>query len=495
MAVPKVCGIETEYGVALRGAADANPVLASSMLINGYVEHRKVGWDFDDESPGRDARGFAREGSAPPEIETHLVNTVLTNGARYYVDHAHPEYSTPECADALELVCADKAGERILARSMQAARRLLGGDQQVVVYKNNSDGKGNSYGCHENYLVDRAVPFATLVRHLLPWFVTRQVFTGAGKVGGENGTGVTGYQISQRADFFEEEVGLETTLKRPIVNTRDEPHADPQKYRRLHVIVGDANLCEVATFLKVGTTAIVLAMIEDDFVDKDYSIVAPVPAMRTVSHDPTCRATVELVDGGHTTAVELQWEFLRLAQKYADETGLESCGGEDRGQAVLDRWEATLAALERDPVMLDGQLDWVTKLELLRAYRDRDSIGWDDPKLALLDLQYHDVRPDRSLYERLVRAGKVERLVEEADVTTAMTEPPASTRAYFRGTCLSKWADAVVAANWDSLILDVGSDPLRRIPMMEPLRGTREHVESLFEECTSPAELVARLAS
>jgi len=495
VAVPKVCGIETEYGVALRGAADANPVLASSMLINGYVEHRKVGWDFEDESPGRDARGFAREGAAPPEIETHLVNTVLTNGARYYVDHAHPEYSTPECADALELVCADKAGERILARSMQAARRLLGGDQQVVVYKNNSDGKGNSYGCHENYLVDRAVPFATLVRHLLPWFVTRQVFTGAGKVGGENGTGVTGYQLSQRADFFEEEVGLETTLKRPIVNTRDEPHADPQKYRRLHVIVGDANLCEVATFLKVGTTAIVLAMIEDDFIDKDYSIVGPVPAMRTVSHDPTCRATVELVDGGHTTAVELQWEFLRLAQKYADETGLELCGGEDVGQRVLERWEGTLAALERDPSALDGQLDWVTKRQLLEAYRERDSIGWDDPKLALLDLQYHDVRPDRSLYERLVRAGKVERLVEEEDVTTAMTEPPASTRAYFRGTCLSKWADAVVAANWDSLILDVGSDPLRRIPMMEPLRGTREHVEALFDECTSPAELVARLAS
>jgi Pup amidohydrolase len=495
VAVPKVCGIETEYGVALRGAADANPVLASSMLINGYVEHRKVGWDFDDESPGRDARGFAREGSSPPEIETHLVNTVLTNGARYYVDHAHPEYSTPECADALELVCVDKAGERILARSMQAARRLLGPGQEVVVYKNNSDGKGNSYGCHENYLVDRAVPFAALVRHLLPWFVTRQVFTGAGKVGGENGTGVTGYQLSQRADFFEEEVGLETTLKRPIVNTRDEPHADPQKYRRLHVIVGDANLCEVATFLKVGTTAIVLAMIEDDFIDKDCSIVTPVAAMRTVSHDPTCRATIELAEGGRTTAIELQWEFLRLARKYADETGLNVCGGEDVGEMVLDRWEATLAALERDPATLDGRLDWVTKLALLEAYRERDGIAWDDPKLALLDLQYHDVRPERSLYERLVRAGKVERLVEEADVTTAMTQPPASTRAYFRGQCLARWPDAVVAANWDSLILDVGSDPLRRIPMMEPLRGTREHVESLFEECTTPAELVARLAS
>jgi proteasome accessory factor PafA2 len=494
VAVPKVCGIETEYGVVLRGSGDANPVLASSMLINGYVEHHKVGWDFEDESPGKDARGFARDGAQPPEIETHLVNTVLTNGARYYVDHAHPEYSTPECADALELVLADKAGERVLARSMQAARRLLEPGQEILVHKNNSDGKGNSYGCHENYLVDRAVPFANLVRHLLPWFVTRQVFTGAGKVGSENGAGAVDFQLSQRADFFEEEVGLETTLKRPIVNTRDEPHADPQLYRRLHVIAGDANLCEVATFLKVGTTAIVLAMIEDDFIDKDFSIVASVPAMRTVSHDPTCRATVELVDGGHMTAIDVQWEFLKLAQKYADETGLDNCGGEEVAGDVLKRWEAVLGALERDPSTLDGQLDWVTKLGLLDAYAARDGISWGDPKFALLDLQYHDVRPDRSLYERLVRAGNVERLVDEDDVMRATTEPPGSTRAYFRGQCLARWPEAVVAANWDSIILDVGGDPLKRIPMMEPLKGTKAHVEDLFERATTPAELVASLS-
>jgi len=495
VAVPKVCGIETEYGVTLRGAPDANPVLASSVLINGYVEHRKVGWDFEDESPGRDARGFARDGSQPPDIETHLVNTVLTNGARYYVDHAHPEYSTPECADALALVTVDKAGERILARSMQAARRLLSEGQDVLVHKNNSDGKGNSYGTHENYLVDRAVPFGTLVRHLLPWFVTRQVFCGSGKVGGENGAVDIDFQLSQRADFFEEEVGLETTLKRPIVNTRDEPHADPQKYRRLHVIVGDANLCEVATLLKVGTTAIVLAMIEDDFVSKDLSIVSPVAAIRTVSHDPTLRATVEMADGGTATAVEVQWEFLRLARKYADECGLDYCGGDAVGEMVLDRWEATLTALERDPRTLDGQLDWVTKQVVLDGYRERDGLAWTDPKLAMIDLQYHDVRPERSLYERLVASGKVERIVDEADVQRAITEPPEDTRAYFRGTCLARWSDEVVAANWDSLILDVGTDPLRRIPMMEPLRGTKEHVGALFESSATPAELVAKLTS
>ena len=384
---------------------------------------------------------MVREGAQPPEIETHLVNTVLTNGARYYVDHAHPEYSTPECADALELVVADKAGERVLARSMQAARRLLEPGQEVVVYKNNSDGKGNSYGTHENYLVDRAVPFASLVRHLLPWFVTRQVFTGAGKVGSENGAAPVDFQLSQRADFFEEEVGLETTLKRPIVNTRDEPHADPQLYRRLHVIAGDANLCEVATYLKVGTMAIVLAMIEDDFFEsaaspsgrKDYSIVGPVPAMRTVSHDPTCKATVELADGARMTAVEVQWEYLRLAQKYADETGLAMCGGETVGADVLARWEHVLGELERDPSTLSGQLDWVAKLSLLDAFAERDGLEWGDPKLALLDLQYHDVRPERSLYERLVRTGTVERLTTEPEVMAATTEAPVSTRAWFRG--------------------------------------------------------------
>jgi proteasome accessory factor A len=215
--------------------------------------------------------------------------------------------------------------------------------------------------------------------------------------------------------------------------------------------------------------------------------------MRVVSHDPSCTATVELHEGGTITAVDLQWEFLRLAQKYADEVGLDACGGDTVGPMVLERWEQVLSALERDPMLLDGQLDWVTKLKLLRAYVERDDLDWRDPKLKLLDLQYHDVRPARSLYEKLVRAGKVERLVAEDDVTTAMTVPPTTTRAWFRGQCLTRWPDAVVAANWDSMILDVGSDPLRRIPMMEPLRGTKSHVEPLFAQAGTPADLVARL--
>ncbi len=496
MAIPKVCGIETEYGIDPRGMGEKNPIAASSMLINAYVSElqRKVGWDFEDESPGNDARGFAREGAVAPEVETHLVNAVLTNGARYYVDHAHPEFSTPECADALQCVLYDKAGERILARSMEAAARLLPEGQGIVVYKNNSDRKGNSYGTHENYLMDRHVPFGRIVQHVMPHFVTRQIYTGAGKVGSEapsTGGVEVGFQLTQRADFFEEEVGLETTLKRPIVNTRDEPHADAQKYRRLHVIVGDANLSEVAVFLKVGATAIVLAMIEDDCLGgRDLSLAASVQAMRRVSYDLDLTHLLELADGRRMTALEIQWEYLDLARKYSEDTGLEAVG-EEVGAEVLRRWEAVLTALETDPMSLAGQLDWVAKYRLVSGYRERHGLSWSDPRLAAMDLQYHDVRADKSLFARL----PIERLVTEEAVVHAMSEPPADTRAYFRGKCLQRWASSVAAANWDSLVFDLGGDPLRRVPMMEPLRGTAAMVDSLLEGCASPTELLERLGS
>jgi proteasome accessory factor A len=494
VALQKVCGIETEYGIHVVTAGDPSPTSAASLLINAYVSELEggVGWDFEDESPGRDARGFAREGASPPEVETHLVNTVLTNGARFYVDHAHPEYSTPECADPLELVVHDKAGERVLARSMAAAQRLLPPGERIVVYKNNSDGKGNSYGCHENYILDRATPFARIVEQLTPHLVTRQIYTGAGKVGRETGgEGHVDYQLTQRADFFEEEVGLETTLKRPIINTRDEPHADPQKYRRLHVIVGDANLCEVATFLKVGVTALVLGMIEDDvLVPGALALATPVKAIREVSIDPTLRQLVELRSGERITALELQWELHRLARKYADERGLE-CIGSGLGDMVLDRWEAVLQGLESDPRTLAGQLDWIAKLQLIEAYMERHGLGWDDHRVAALDLQYHDVRPEKSLFARVPS----ERLTSDEQVDHAVANPPEDTRAYFRGECLRRFRTSIVAANWDSIVFDVGGDPLRRVPMMEPLRGTRHHVDSLLEECDSPTELLKRLGS
>ncbi|HEX9258304.1 MAG TPA: depupylase/deamidase Dop, partial [Acidimicrobiales bacterium] len=420
MAIRKVCGIETEYGIALRGAGDSNPIAASSILINSYVGtlERKVGWDFEDESPGRDARGFLLDGVMPPDVETHLVNAVLTNGSRYYVDHAHPEISTPECADAHEVVVWDKAAELIVQRSMEAARRNLPEGAEIVVHKNNSDGKGNSYGCHENYLVARETPFGRIVNHITPHFVTRQLICGAGKVGSElpgTPSSEVPYQISQRADFFEEEVGLETTLKRPIVNTRDEPHCDSSKYRRLHVIVGDANLAEVSTFLKVGTTSIVLAMIEDDVLPADLMLAHPVLAIREVSHDTSLRRTVTMRDGRRLTALEVQWRYLELARKYERERGLD-CVGEDVGAQVLARWEEVLAGLEGDRSAVAHLVDWVAKERLIHGYMDRHDVAWGDARLRALDLQYHDIRPAKSVF---ARTG-CERITTDAEVAHAV---------------------------------------------------------------------------
>ncbi len=495
MATPKVYGIETEYGIHTTGA-DANPISASSLLVNAYMAQvdRKIDWDFEDETPGNDARGFAREGATPPMVETHLANTVLTNGARFYVDHAHPEYSSPECADPLQLVVYDKAGEEVLRRSMKAAAGLFPESPPVVVYKNNSDGKGNSYGCHENYLMDRSVPFSSVVEGVVPHFVSRLIFTGAGKVGVETPVmdrATVPFQISQRAEFIEEVVGLETTLKRPIVNTRDEPHADPTRYRRLHVIVGDANLSEVAILLKVGTTAIILAMIEDDALPSRPIVLAdPVRSIHSVSADLTLSRPLELADGTSATALEIQWELFTAARKYAEEHGLGAVGDESVAHDVLDRWESVLHGLETDPATMAHELDWVAKHQIMEAYRDRHGCGWEDGRLAALDLQYHDLRPERSLYDRL----DMVRLVDPGTVSLAVTEPPRTTRAWFRGQCLARWPDAVVAANWDSVIFDLGSDPLRRVPMMDPLKGTAAHTEALLERSAGPAELLERLS-
>ena len=501
MAIPKICGIETEYGIVMRGTAESNPISASSLLINAYLaslesmrgaQHTpRVGWDFEDESPGNDAREEAMLLSLAPEVETHLVNAVLTNGARYYVDHAHPEYSAPEALDVREALVNDRAGEEILVRSMDAARSMLPDGQEIVVYKNNSDGKGNSYGCHENYLVDRAVPFGRIVAHATTHLVTRQIFTGAGKIGSEAPgmrTDEVPFQITQRADFFEEEVGLETTLKRPIINTRDEPHADAQKYRRLHVITGDANLSEVATFLKLGTTAIVLAMIEDDVMGDPTTFLRPVPAMHHVSWDLTLGKPLDLADGSTLTALDIQWKLYGLARDYAESHGLEAIG-EEVGHQVLDRWESVLSGLETDPMILADQLDWVAKYRLFDGYRERHGLEWSDARLAAMDLQYHDLRPTSSLARRV---GLV-RLTDDDEVLRAVSEPPLTTRAYFRGTCLARFADDIVAANWDSIVFDTGDASLQRVPMLEPGRGTEAHVGDLLAASTSSADLLARL--
>jgi Pup amidohydrolase len=494
MAIPKVCGIETEYGIVVRGA-DSNPVSASSLLINAYINkyYRRVGWDFEDEQPGHDARGFSLDASYPPEVETQLVNAVLTNGARYYVDHAHPEISTPECVDALEVVRFDRAAEEIVRRSMAAADEVLGNGAELVIYKNNSDGKGNSYGCHENYLVARETPFGRLASQITSHFVTRQVFCGAGKVGCElPGTSAEDvpYQLSQRADFFEEEIGLETTLKRPIVNTRDEPHCDPNLYRRLHVIVGDANMSEVATYLKVGTTSIILAMIEDDVLGTDLVLANPVGAIRAISHDPTLTKAVAMRNGRKMTAMEIQWALLEGAQKYERSHGLVPVG-ESVGADILQRWEQVLSGLEHDRSTVANWVDWVAKERIVTGLRERHDLRPTDARLKALDLQYHDMRVNRSL---ALRVG-LDTIIDEADALSAMSEPPTTTRAYFRGKCLQKWPDDIVAANWDSMVFDIGREPLRRVPMMEPLRGTAAHVARLIDDSQTAAEMLSKLGS
>ncbi|CAB4372774.1 MAG: proteasome accessory factor PafA2 [Actinobacteria bacterium] len=503
MAIRKICGIETEYGIVHRGIDEPNPITASSVLINSYLSELnrsggsalgvpQVGWDFEFESPSSDARGATPVGAMPPEVETHLTNAVLTNGARYYVDHAHPELSTPECADALSVVTFDRSAEVILERSMLAADALLPDGQTIVVYKNNSDGKGNSYGCHENYLVDRALPFGRIVAEVTPHFITRQIFCGAGKVGSEIGFSAdeVPFQISQRADFFEEEVGLETTLKRPIINTRDEPHADPQKYRRLHVIIGDANMSEVATFLKVGTTAIVLAMIEDDWINADFRFESPIGALRSVSTDLSMSATLRLVRGGSITALEVQKHLLERAVDWTDQHGFDLVG-EQAGPEILRRWSEALSAIEAESDSLASTVDWIAKYRLINGYRERHRLSWGDARLHALDLQYHDLRPEKSLARRV----GLETICSSTGIERGVSLPPNDTRAYFRGTCLAKFGSDIVSANWDSLVFDTGGDSLRRVAMMEPSRGTAAHVASVIESSQTAAELLDRLGS
>jgi proteasome accessory factor A len=342
--------------------------------------------------------------------------------------------------------------------------------------------------------MSRQTPFADIVRHLTPFFVSRQVVSGAGRVGlGQDGNR-HGFQLSQRADYFEVEVGLETTLKRPIINTRDEPHADPERYRRLHVIIGDANLSEVSTYLKLGTTSLVLSMIEEGFLAVDLSVERPVTSLHEVSHDVSLRHLLALKDGRRLTAIQLQMEYAEQSRKF-----IENRYGADVDPDtadVLDRWESVLTRLEADPMSLSGELDWVAKLGLLESYRDRDGLDWSHPKLHLVDLQYSDVRPARGLYHRLVSMGRMQRLLDDAEVVRAVLEPPEDTRAYFRGRCLAKYAPQVAAASWDSVIFDLpGRDALQRVPTLEPLRGTKAHVGDLLDRCRTAEELVHALSA
>jgi proteasome accessory factor PafA2 len=494
-------GTEVEYGISVPGQPTANAMVISAQIVNSYAASvmsgrpRRTAWDFEEESPLRDARGFDLGRSVAPEFveaeeDAGMANVILTNGARLYVDHAHPEFSTPEVTTPLDLVTWDKAGELIMA---EAARRAaaLPNVTPINLYKNNTDNKGASYGSHENYLMRRSTPFGDIVKHLVPFFVSRQVICGSGRVGiGQDGHGA-GFQLSQRADFFEVEVGLETTLKRPIINTRDEPHADAEKYRRLHVIVGDANLAELATYLKVGMTSLVLGMIEESFLPRELTVAEPVRELHEVSHDVSLRHAIRLADGRTITALDLQGEYLEQAQRFvADRLGADV---DEQTADVLARWESVLADLQVDPMLLSDALDWPAKLRILQGYRDRDGLAWSAAQLQAVDLQYSDVRPEKGLYHRLIARGAMKTLLPPAAAEAAVRNPPEDTRAYFRGECLRRYGPSVAAASWDSVIFDIGRESLVRVPTLEPGRGSRAHVEALLDRCPTAADLVGEL--
>ncbi|MBJ8337627.1 proteasome accessory factor PafA2 [Antrihabitans sp. YC3-6] len=497
----RIIGIEVEYGISSPTEASANPILTSTQAVLAYAaaegvpRAKRTRWDYEVESPLRDARGFdlGRLSGPAPVIDADEVgaaNMILTNGARLYVDHAHPEYSAPEVTDALDAVIWDKAGERVMEAAARYASSVPG-TPRLQLYKNNVDGKGASYGTHENYLMSRNTPFNSIIVGLSPFFASRQVICGSGRVGiGQSGD-EAGFQLSQRSDYIEVEVGLETTLKRGIINTRDEPHADADKYRRLHVIIGDANLAEMSTYLKVGTTALVLDLIEAGVDLSDLQLARPVTAVHTISHDPTLRAVVALADGRELTGLALQRIYLERCSKFVASHSPDDARAND----ILEKWAMVLDLLERDPMECANILDWPAKLRLLEGIRNREGLGWAAPKLHLVDLQYSDVRLDKGLYNRLVARGSMLRLTTEAQVLEAMTRPPLDTRAYFRGECLRRFGADIAAASWDSVIFDLGGDSLVRIPTLEPLRGSKAHVGKLLDSVNTAAELVDQLTT
>ncbi len=537
MTAKRIIGMETEFGILEPAEPYANPVALSSHVVEAYGAAGSasggaapIKWDFHGEDPLNDARGYRLErASAHPSQLTddpnrlapsgddgaqkarmgarlqHLArpsngemmraraaNAVLTNGARLYVDHAHPEYSSPETANPREAVLWDRAGEHIMAEAMALLRKQ---GREVVIYKNNVDGKGASYGSHENYLMRREVAFIDVIRYLTPFFVSRPVICGAGRVGLGQRSEVPGFQISQRADYVENDVGLETTFNRPIINTRDEPHADADVWRRLHVIGGDANLFDVSNLLKVGTTSLVLWLLETGDIPLDLESLMlddAVDATWRISHDPTLRTAVDMHDGSSKTALDIQQVYLDVIRDAIERRGEPDFDTDE----ILTRWQQVIDMLRGDIFSASGQVEWVAKYQLLEGMRQRGGFTWDNDKLRALDLQWHDLRPDRSIVSRLDAAGTIERVFSQAEVAYAAQHAPESTRAYLRGGLIERFPDNVAAAGWDGIVLDVpGYRDLVRLPTTRPARATSALVGDILEGATSVEDFLIRLTS
>ena len=503
----RLCGLETEYGIQVGEGGESMDVVVESMeLIRCYVRQDFVAlWNYALENPRLDMRGFEVAELRNDKDETvHLQkdrqrrieladlksDLIVHNGARLYNDHTHPEFSTPECYSLRDLVAVDRAGERIL---LQCARqRTEDRDRGVVrLYKNNTDFEGHSYGCHENFLLSRDMPFQQVINGLLPFVVTRQIFAGAGKVGIEQDTRAWAatYQLAQRADFFEVIASVDTMHRRPLVNTRDEPHADPALYRRLHLIIGDANMCEYATALKVGTASLVLDLLEAGALPP-FALADPIGALKAISRDESRQWPVALSGGDSSSALEIQTAIMAAAARIFQ-------GRDAETDWVLAAWRDVLESLARDPQELIGRLDWVTKKWLLDAFAESEGLDWERPEdrawLQSQDLEYHNIDPAEGLYSTLEAAGQVERIVSEEAVGRALVDPPGDTRAYFRGKMLQKFAAAVRSLNWDSIELAIGgrSEVIDLKACVS--RETAAYYNAALDAAASVEDLLARL--
>lgn len=499
----RLYGIETEYGITREDLDEVDPVVESMELVRAHLtasfERR---WDYGGEDPHDDARGFRVSGLQQDKEEDDFAridahrpfsfhemksDLVLPNGARFYNDHTHPEYSTPECRTLRDLLAHDRAGERVVQRAAERRNRALGGPH-VQLYKNNTDLHGHSYGCHDNYLVSRSIPFPQLVAGLLPFLVSRQVIAGAGKVGieaQESGFVPGQYQLSQRADFMETDLSVDTMHNRPVLNTRDEPHADRTKYRRLHLIIGDANMCEYATALKVGTTQLALELI-DRGAAPAIELADPVAAVKQISRDPDLKATVRQQQGPALSGIEIQEQYYTAARRML-------AGADAETDWVLREWGDTLELLKQDRGRLVGKLDWVTKLWLFETFIREERIGWDDPWLASLDLEYHNVNADRGLYLGLEAEGKAWRMTTEADIEQALTAGPGDTRGGLRGLCVRRFPDQIKAMQWERIQFAGGLKGKGNVLEMGDLFDPAEvrACAEIFERAAAPAEGLA----
>jgi proteasome accessory factor A len=447
----RIYGLENEYGVTctLRGQRRLSPD-----EVARYLFRRVVSW-------GRSS------------------NVFLVNGARLYLDvGSHPEYATPECDSLHDLVAHDKAGEMILGELVDSAEQRLAEEGirgDIYLFRNNTDSAGNSYGCHENYLTSRDDDLSHYSEVLIPFLVSRQIYAGSGKVL-QTARGAQ-FSIAQRAEHIWEGVSSATTRSRPIINTRDEPHADGDRYRRLHVIVGDSNMSEYATFLKVGACSLILRMLEDpSVVLRDMTLENPIRAIREISHDLTCTRRVRLQNGREVSAFEIQSEYLQRAIRYAEFHELSI-----QEKQALDMWEHVMTGIERDPLSLDREVDWVIKHNLIERYRERHGLALSSAEVALLDLQYHDISRRRSVFYRLQARDMVERIVTDDDIHDAMETPPQTTRARLRGEFIRRAKDRKRDYTVDWVHLKLNDQAQRTVLCKDPFRSHDERVDRLIE--------------